>query len=226
MGSQSVTDFSAARKKQIQSSVRNFDPAAPDASHQAGEAFVVAMKSLKPSSEFAQALTSASVDVAANKISDLVRALRAEAGSEVRSGGGVLGVYGVDPSDRQPYASLAAGLRRKFIEELNASSRKTEAAAAAADALGGTVLDVIAGAFPRKKEPSEVTREELLRAIRGTPDSVFSRVFVKNVLTSLLRQTFDAARGKIAPERIDALMRTVEPRIANMADRLTQVGKK
>jgi hypothetical protein len=226
MGSQSVTDFSATRKKQIQSRVRAFEPAAPDAGRLAGEAGVAAMKSLAPTAEFAQALTSKSVRVAANMISDLVVALKAEAeGTEIRAGG-ALSVYGVEPSDLQPYSSLAAGLRRKFTEELNASSRKTEAASAAADALSGTVLDVIAAAFPRKKEPSETTREELRRAITMTPEAVVTRMFVKNLLTALLRQTFDAARGRIPREHIDTLMKTLEPRIDNMAIRLTEVVRK
>ena len=225
MGSQNVTNFREARKREIQSRVLMFDPAAADAGKLAGAAGAVAISSLAPKGDFAKTLTSKSVRVAANTIADLVGAVRREIALGEASGGEALARFGVNPADPQPYASLSAGLRRKFNEDLNVGSRKTDSFASAADAIGGTLLDVIAAAFPSRKEPSEVSREELRRAIGETPDAVYSRVFVKHVLASLLRQTFDATRGKIPRRRIDELMKALEPRIANMAARLTEVDK-
>lgn len=217
MGSQNVTNFSKTKKERIQSRIRDFDPQSPDAALLAAQAGAAAIGSLSKTAGFAQALTSTSAQVAANTMADLITAMKA---------GGVLDSWGVDPSDRRPFASLAAGLRQKFTEALNDSSRKTDAAAAAADALGATVLEVITNAFPRKREPSEVTRDELRQAIAGAPEGIFSRVFTKNLLTSLVRETFDAARGKSRPELIDSLMKALEPGISNLATRLTQVGRK
>ena len=51
-------------------------------------------------------------------------------------------------------------------------------------------------------------------------------MFTKSLLTSLVKETFDAARGKSRPELIDALMKALEPRINNLATRLTEVGRK
>jgi hypothetical protein len=217
MGSQNVTNFSKAKKERIHSRIRDFDPKSPDAGRQAAQAGAAAIGSLSKTAGFAQALTSTSAQVAANTMADLITAMKA---------GGALDSWGVDPSDPRPFASLAAGLRQKFTEELNDSSRKTDSAAAAADALGATVLEVITSAFPRKREPSEVTRDELRQAIASAPEGIFSRVFTKNLLTSLVRETFDAARGKSRPELIDALMKALEPGISNLATRLTQVGRK
>jgi hypothetical protein len=219
MGSQSVTNFSAAKKKRIQERLRAFNPDATDAAHLAAEAGAEVIGSLAKFGGFSLTLTSASAQVAANTIADLIDGIKAERG-------GVLEAYGVDPSDPQPYAALVAGLRQKFNEDLSVSSRKTEAFPAAADALGATILEVIKDAFPRKREPSEVTRNELLQAIASAPEGIFSRVFTRSLLTSLVRESFDAARGKSPPELINALMNVLEPGINDLAIRLTRVGRK
>lgn len=226
MGSQSVTDFSAARKKRIQTGIGSFDPEAHRAPSQAREAGIAAMGSAAPTSHFVQALTSASVDVAAKTLGALVEALKDRPRTE-QAVNEVLASYGVGEKDRQPYTSLVNGLRRKLQEDLNASSMKSEAKPAAEDAMGKTILDVLSSRLAKRKEPVEASRRELVEAIRRTPESRFSTLYLENVITSLLRQTFDAARGRIPRNRIDALVKEVEPALAKkLALELTRLRKK
>lgn len=225
MGSQSVTDFSAARKKRIQTGILRFDPDARQAPSQARQAGLAAMGSLAPTSSFVQALTSVSVDVAAKTLAGFVTGLKESSRSERRTEE-VLSEYGVRRTDQKPYAALVAGLRRKLGEDLNASSKKSEAMPAAEDAIGRTILDVIARRLPEKSEPSDVGRKELVYAIRRTPTTQFSGAFLENVITSLLRQAFDAAREEIPRARIEALVKEVESALAKkLATRLTHFPK-
>lgn len=219
MGSQSIAKFDELRKRQIHSRLSRFDPRAEDHDRRAEEAAIAAIKSLAPSSAVAKALTSASVETAAKTLSGLVGIVQGGAAGAKD----VLGTYGVDPADRQPYAALVAGLQRKLFEDLTASSRKTDAFPAAEAALANTLLDVVARRFP---EPADVNRAELLQAIRATPEPVFTRAFVKNFLTSYLWHAFDATRGDISKGRVGALMKSAEPAIERLAIYLTEVHGK
>ncbi len=222
MGSQNVTNFSEVRKKQIQRRILAFEPDAPEATSQARRAGVTALGGLAPSSSFIQALTSASVDTAAKLLGEFVSDIKAAKSAQKTDE--LLSKYGVSASERKPYAPVVAALRRHLEEKLSAVSTKTEAASSAADAIGATVLDVIRRSFPHKREPADVSPAELVQAVRKTPVDQFSRIFVENLISSLLRRTFDAAREpEISRRKIDALVDRIGSTLASeLATELTR----
>lgn len=226
MGSQSVTNFSEVRKKRIQRGILDFEPDAPDATLRARQAGVAAIGSFAPTSSFFQALTSASAETAARTLSDLVVELKTTR-SRVRVEE-ILARYGVGAGETRPYAPLVAGLRRELEERLTATSNKTEAAPSAADAIGATVLDVIKARFPDRREPADISSAELVDAIRKTPPGRFTTLYVTNLISSLLRQTFDAARETEVPrQQVDALVERIGPALArDLARDLARVDVK
>ena len=226
MGSQSVTNFSGAKKRRIQSGIRDYAPGGPQSASLAGAAGAAAIGSFAKSSSFTKALTSASVKAAAKNLNDLTESLKAT--RSLTKIDRILAEFGVRPGEKKPYTALAAGLRTALAAELNSTQRKSEAAAAASDAISTTVLDLIARKLPEWKEKaSEVSREELVKAIRGTSLPIISRVFLENLISSLLDQTLDAARERATPAKVNVLKKEVHRELApKLARDLTKVVRK
>lgn len=222
MGSQSVTNFSSVRKKRIQHGILAFQPESPEANTQAQKAAVAALGVFAPTSPFVQALTSASVDTAAKILGSFVKDMKA---ASTRKSEELLAKYGVGPSESKPYAPVVATLRRNLEEALSAASNRTETASSASDAIGTTLLDVLRRSFPDRREPTDASGAELVQAIRRTPVDRFSGIFLRNLISSLLRRAFDTARDpKISRSRIDDLIARVGPTLANdLASELTRV---
>lgn len=226
MGSQSVTNFSATKKRQIQRGIRGYVPGVPQSASLAGAAGAAVIGSFSKSSSFTKALTSASVKVAAQKLDALAESLKGtRSPKEINR---ILAELAVRPDEKKPYTALAAGLRIALAAELNATQRKSEAAAAASDAISTTILDLIARKFPVwKQKASEVSREELVQAIRGTSLPIMSRVFLENVISSLLDQALDAARERTTPAKVSALKKEIHRELTpKLARDLTKVVRK
>ena len=203
MGSQSVTDFSAARKARIRRAIRSGD------SWSAGSE---AIHAFSETGNFVQALESASVKEAGRLLGELVSDF--EKTRNRRQVDQAFEKYGVGIENSHPFSTLAANLQKKLDERLSITSRNTDSAFAAKDALSRIVMEVLSAALSRRKEPVDASRKEVWRGLqRARPDGL-NKVFLRNVIASLLAASLEAARGSIPRARVKQVVKEVRAQLA------------
>lgn len=236
MGSQSVTNFSAIRMERIRQSVRGYSPKSPDAEAQVrriGEAAVGTLVTTEPSrvpspksrakgkgrggagggraasaaglpaNEFLQALTSPSVEAALDLITELASEVEAAEDPEE-----VYAKYKVKPGLDQPLGRLTAALTKAFSDTLSETQAETESAFAARDAIFKTIVDVVSAAFPNEREPVEVDRDKLIKAIRQVPRREVVIAYMENVAAALINMVLAATRS-LPPAQTEEIKRKI-----------------
>lgn len=204
MGSQSVTNFSAAKKKRIRELVKDYSPGGPGAAEQASLIGEAAAGSLGkgPSNEFLQALTSPSVETALGLLVTLADELK-------RDPAGAYEQLGLGADVRKPVESVGAALIKTHLDRFARTQAETDSTFAARDALMKTVIDVVADAFPREKEPAGVDGRRFAEAFRRVPQERLVTTFLQNAAGALIGRVLDATRGRLPPERMDEIKRRV-----------------
>jgi hypothetical protein len=209
VGSQNVTDFTAARKKRIRDRIREFDPRSPLVAEQAWSAAAAAIGTFAKTSPFMQCMASASTEKAYEMLYALWEDFRRS--RELKD---VLEKYGVLPESRRPYGGLEANVRRKFREELTKTSLTTDSAPAAEDAISKTISTIVSGSLRQRRTPTDASLREIAKAFRRTSAAVVATLFVGNLLSSLTRLSFDAARGREPPAKVEQLAKKVDEGLA------------
>lgn len=209
MGSQSVTDFSAAKKKRIQRLIRSYSPSSSKVGKQVLDIGTAAVGTLGTgtANEFLQAMSSSSAVTALRLILSLWKELKEAADSQK-----VLREYGVGPEIRQPFSAVSASLTTRLSDQLSASQEETESTFAAKDAIPKTIADVVSTAFHRKRKHVEVDREKFVEAFRRTTPDKIATAFYENVVSALVNLVLDASRGRVPPGRIAELKQRIRKR--------------
>lgn len=238
MGSQSVTNFSAIRMERIRQSVRGYSPKGPDAESQVrriGEAAVgtlvtteparvpspksrakekgggagggrAASASGLPANEFLQALTSPSVEAALDLITELAGEVEAAKDPEE-----VYAKYKVKPGIEEPLGRLTAAMTKAFADRLSETQAETESAFAARDAIFKTIVDIVVAVFPDEKEPVDVKRDKLIKAIQKVPRRKIVIAYMENVAAALINMVLAATRS-LPPAQTEEIKRKIRER--------------
>lgn len=204
MGSQSVTNFPALKKQRMRALLKDYSPESPRAVEQANEIGAMAVGTLGKGparNEFAQALSSRSVETALGLIMALARELKQNP-QRVYEESGV-------GDKTQPTVSISAFLTRALSGMLSETQAETESAFAARDAIPKTLIDVVSRAFPREREPVEVDRKKFAEAFQKVQSKEIANVFFQNVAGALINQVLDATRGSLPPARIAELKQRI-----------------
>lgn len=215
MGSQSVTDFSAAKKKRIRGLLKAYSPDSPEAETQAREIGAVAMGALGtvPANEFLQALSSRSVETGIGLITLLAEQLKRDPQKVYKDlQEASKKATGVASKMRQPVGIISASLTRALSNLLSSSQAETESAFAAKDAISKTIIDVVSAAFPREKEPAEIDRRKFTEAFRSVTREQIVTAFMQNVASSLINLVLDATRGTLPPGEVADLKQRIRER--------------
>ncbi|MBZ5512003.1 MAG: hypothetical protein LAN70_12660 [Acidobacteriia bacterium] len=209
MGSQSVTDFSAAKTKRIRARIYEYNPRSPDADRQAWDTGADLIGTFSTSSPYAKALAGASVRTAYELLLTLAEDLQRS-----RNAQDVFTKHGISPDVQRPYGALAAKVSQSLDENLAAGSKATDAAPAANDALRRTLLTVISEGLPRGRAAADASAEEIREAFRSAGKSRTAAVFLQNVISSLERGTLDGARGKASPAKVEQVVKKIDSGVA------------
>lgn len=196
MGSQNVTNFSAVRMARIGNAIKDYASKirAPEV---AWEAAASAIGPLNKSNSFIQGLSSRSAERALNELISLAERFRSAKGRKELED--VLKTYSIDPKARKPLHNLiSASVTETVLDKLSARSEKTDSATAAQDAITRTVIDVISESVPRKKVDT-ASPEQIARAFEKVGKPGLTEIFLRNILSSLMGLTIDAARGEVGP---------------------------
>jgi hypothetical protein len=205
MGSQSVTDFSTAKKKLIRELVGSYSPHSSKAEKQASDIAAAAVGTLAgEKNEFLQAMSSRSVETGLDLITFFADELRAAKDPEQ-----VYEKYGVGSEKRQPSGIVSALLTNALSYHLTTAQKETESAFAAKDAIPKTIIDVVSRAFQQKKEPTDVNRQEFAEAFRKVRREDIATAFMQNVASALINLALDATRGPTSPARVAELKKRI-----------------
>lgn len=198
MGSQNVTNFSAAKMARVRGAIKDYASQSP-VPKMAWEAAATAIGPLNKSNSFIQGLSSPSVERGLDLLISLAEDFRKARGRKDLEK--VLQKHNVDPKTRSPLPPLiSADVTKKLGDKLSASSGRTDPATAAQDAITRTVIDVLAETIPREKV-NAASPEQIAKAFGKVGERGLTEIFIKNILSSLMGLTFDAARGrKVSPE--------------------------
>ncbi len=208
MGSQNVTNFSASRTRRIQAGIRAWASAEPDTAQKAllGAA-AAAVGSLTPQSNFTQALTSASFETAVQQLislaRDVKRARSAEKVDEILQG------RHVRSTNTRPLGALSAGLQREVAAELNKTQRNTNPGVVVGGALHRTLVETVEKRLPGREDVLGASREDVVRALRKTPEWELTRRLAENTAAALLERGVDVARGPFGPRQVQPYKRQV-----------------
>lgn len=206
MGSQSVTDFSAAKKKRIRELIKDYSPESPRAGEQAsqiGAAAAAAGTSGKgPRNEFWQALSSPSVETALGLIMSLADELNEDPER-------VYEKFRIGDEIQKPVPYVSVALSRVLWDILSKTQTETESAFAAKDAIPKTIIDVISRAFPREEEPVEIDRQKFVQAFKKVPREKIVTDFLRNAASALIDQVLDASRGRLSPDQLREVKQSV-----------------
>jgi hypothetical protein len=100
-----------------------------------------------------------------------------------------------------------------------ASKREdNDAAPAAKSAVTQTLIDILSEAG--HKEATAASQEEIGNAFKGVPLERIASTFYQNVITSLVNEPLDAARGKTPPSKVNDLKEEIR---AQFAPELTRI---
>jgi hypothetical protein len=206
MGSQSVTNFSAAKKKRIQLGLRAYQPDSPEARQQALFAGAAAVGGpFTKTNPIVQALGSASVESGQVLLLSLAGALKEARRPEQITE--ILQAFQVSPDHPRPVGALAAGLRTRLEETLTSTQQKGDSAPAAEDAITQTLLDAVELAGRPERAAAEVSAEELVQALCRLPEWKLAGLYLTNTTTSLIGSRLAAARGEETPPEIVASLK-------------------
>jgi hypothetical protein len=220
MGSQNVTDFSGAKKKRIRKLLESYSPRSLKAEKQAADigAAAAGILGAGKGNEFLQALSSRSVEAAANLMMSLAKDLKT-----ARDLGGVYKKYGVGSDVREPSTIVSAFLTKELSDRLTRNQEDTESAFAAKDAISKTIVDVMSRAFPSETEPAEVGREKFAEAFRKVSRDEIATAFMHNVTSALINSVLDATRGSLSPAHMAELKQRIRERIVpDLIERLAR----
>jgi len=215
MGSQSVTDFSLVKMNRVRNLIKDYSPhsaGAVDQAREIGDAAVGTLRDMAgkvrgvtgagaalttPVSQFKLAFESQSVDTGLGLLLTLAEQLKRDPNRVFEKSG---------VGDRtQPVARLSAFLRDAHTGILTKSQAETESAFAAYEAIPKTIIDVISRAFPREKEPVEVDREKLTKALTKVSREDIVNTYLENVAAALINLVLDATRSRVPPARVEEL---------------------
>jgi hypothetical protein len=202
MGSQSVTDFSKAKKDRIRDLIKDYSPKGPQGKSKAAEIGAAAVGTLAkgPTNEFLQALSSPSVEAALGLVMTLADRLKENPS----------GLYEeLDVSSPEPLGFVSAFLTKALMDRLSANQAETESAFAARDAIPKTIIDVVSRAFPRESEPVEINRKKFAQAFQRAEQKEIVKAFMQNVAAGLIDQVLDATRGRFSPNVMAALKQRI-----------------
>lgn len=208
MGSQSVTNFSAAKQKRIRELIKDYSSDKTEAERQAqaraiGEA-AVGLLGKGPANEFLQALSSRSVETAIGLILYLAEGLKKDPQR-------IYEKYGI-AQETQPVESFSAKLTEGLETILSASQTKTDTTDAVKEAIPKTVIDVVSHAFPREKEPVDVDLNKFAEAFKKVGREEIATAFMENVAGELINKVLDATRGRFHPGQVDKIKQGVRKR--------------
>jgi hypothetical protein len=213
MGSQNVTNFSAAKANRIRAQMEDFDPTSPQADSQAWFAAADAIGEFTKSNSFIQCLASSSFEIALRSIVSLASDFKYKQPEQV------LKQFNIAPANRQPLGELAARITQSLSENLVATQQETKTAFAAKDAIARTLIDVVSESVPREKAAS-ASPEEITEAFKKVPARKVSTLFTQNVFSSLLNMTFEAAaEGEIPKTAIAEIERRNREQLAAQVSR-------
>lgn len=230
MGSQSVINFSTVRMNRIQNLVKDYSPQSPKAGAQAREIGAAAIGTSAPSPEtaapakgkkksgageggatvvgrptnsFLQALSSPTVETAVGILVYLVNELEKNPKKFYEK-------YGISEND--PVGNIGRVARSAYENELSKSQAETDLSFAAKDAIPQAIIDAVARAFPREKEPADVDRKRLAEAFKRVNREDVITTFLENVASGLINQALDASRGSLPKSRIELVKRNIRER--------------
>ena len=230
MGSQSVINFSTVRMNRIQNLVKDYSPQSPQAATQAWAIGAAAIGAPAPSAEpaappkakkkrgageggaaavgrptnsFLQALSSPTVATAVGILAFLVDQLE-------RNPVKFYEEYGI--SEDHPVSNIGRVARSAYENELSKSQAETDLSFAAKDAIPQAIIDAVARAFPREKDPAEVDRKRLAQAFKLVDREDVVTAFLENVASALINQALDAARGPLPKKRVDLVKQDIRER--------------
>lgn len=226
MGSQSVTNFSNVRMKNIRAVMRDYyspkdsvtrtqakdigaaavalgikAPASPRG--QKGGGGTGTGTALRPANEFLQALSSPSVSTAFGLITSFADALKKAKDPER-----VYKKYGLAAEVQRPLPEISAFLTKAHSDSLSAIQGETESAFAAKDAIAKTVIDVVSRAVPGA-QAAEVDREKLAEVFKNASREEIATAFMRNVASALINLVIDATRGKLSTAQTAELKQKV-----------------
>jgi hypothetical protein len=207
MGSQNVTNFSAAKAARIRDQLKEFNPQSPAAGVQASSAAAEAIGEFTKSNSFVQCLASESVENALKSVISLSN------GFKYRDPNLIFEEYGVDPGSRRPLTEFAERLTRSLSESLTTTQNESDSTFAAKDALSRTLIDVVAKSVPREEAVS-ASSGQFAAALRGLPARDIGTLFFQNLISSLLRMSLDAARGRVPREEVEDVAERVREDLA------------
>jgi hypothetical protein len=209
MGSQSVTDFSAARKKRVRQMIGSYSPHSSSAEKQVLDIGAAAVGTLGKgeANAFFQAMSSRSVETGIGLILSLADELKSAKNLQH-----AYEKYKVGPEVRQPFGIVSAFLTKELSDRLSTIQGETESAFAAKDAIPKTIVDVISSVFPRKREPAEVDLEEFAAAFKKVNRKEIATAFLRNAASALINLVLDATRGRLPPARVAELKQRIRDR--------------
>jgi hypothetical protein len=216
VGSQSVTDFSKAKKDRIRDLIKEYSPETAKGKGMAAEIGAAAVGTLAkgPTNEFLQAISSPSVETALGLIITLADRLREDPS-------GLYEEIGVTAPE--PLGFVSAFLTRAHTDRLSANQAETESAFAAKDAIPKTIIDVVSRAFPHEKEPVEINRKKFAQAFQKVEQKEIVKAFMRNVAAGLIDQVLDATRGRFSPGVMAELKRRIrEDYVPEFVEQLMQ----
>jgi hypothetical protein len=228
MGSQSVTNFSEAKKRRIQAEIRAYNPRSEDAGQLAMSAATAAIGPFTKTSSFVQSLGSPSIKTGLELLLSLADSLRGKPAAVEEA----LRQYNVSPQHPRPYAALAAGLTQALAEILSSAQKETASASAARDSLAQTLSDLLRE--ERSVEADEASPQDIARALGGVASTKLAERFIDNAISSLVSQSLDAAREaaseELSPEKLAALKleirQTFAPELGRLLMHLTTARAK
>lgn len=225
MGSQSVTNFTTVKMNRIRDLVKSYSPRGSQAAEQAVEIGAAAVGTLRtaprkqrseagvggppsavvkatpPTSEFEKALNSESVKAGLSLIFTLIDQLKKDPEKIHRESAVV--------ESRHPVVGISVFLKKMHESILTKAQLQTESAFAANEALPRTIIEVVSQQGPHGKEPVDVDWKSLVKALEGSPPDRIVKTYLENVASGLIDLVLDASRGRIPPDHIEKVKRSV-----------------
>jgi len=201
MGSQNVTNFSTAKANRIRQKIEEFHPRSPQADLEAWFAAADAIGEFNKTNSFIQCLTSPSVEMALRSVISLAT------GFKYKNPESVLQGLGIDPDKKRPLGELGARLTKSVSENLSSTQQETKSSFAATDAIPRTIIDVVSEVVPRE-DVTAASPAQIADAFKKVPVREVSTILFRNVISSLLNMTLEAAaEGKVSRTTVNDLER-------------------
>jgi|ERR1051325_4033112 hypothetical protein len=230
MGSQSVTNFSEVRMKNIRRLVKDYSTKSTETiAKQIGSAAVGAITgsssevsvprkkkkskrkgsesggtgAVQPTNEFLQALTSHRVEEAIDLFMEFAKDFQEAEEPET-----VYAKYGIRDDAKEPLKALSVALGVNLAEKLGPQA-KTDLGFAGQDAITKTIIDVVRKKIPKELDPAKVDRKQLARAFKELGPVLIFNLFMQNVAGALVNLVLDASRTRLSKAEMEQVKQKV-----------------